>query len=497
MDLRLDLLLNMIYLLFREQTISRTDSVELIKNTLQSLEDQKAYQRQTGTEELELAMENLLQDMLEDEVDGKQILQTLTLLLSDKPKLLNTVVDSMTALDEDMTVTRINQLRTYIYNYYKQYQIRKMLQTGLYDLTNGKGRGKHLDRVLDGLSDKIEHIRANVSTADKAIIHIDLSNDDDMDNVITEVLTGETAGNIYKTGFVGLNTMFQGGVRKGEYINIGALPHNYKTGLYLSIMASIPYYNIPVLKDETKKPLIMFMSFEDPVKNNIEFIYRLLYSTENDKKANLDDISAQEMREYIRSRLSRNGFHIKFYRLNPTDTNYRDIINEVLSVEADGYEVHVLGMDYLTMVSTDGCDTSGPTGTDIRDLIRRMRNFCASKDIIALSPVQLAPTAKQLLRNGVPEIELVKHVANKGMYSGSSQLDQEFDLSIVIGKAVVNRKAYLTIQREKHRLSSVIDDDDLFMILPFNKGRPIPFDLEKDKPISMKSLGFDGGEGLF
>ena len=497
MDLRLDLLLNMVYLLYREQLQDRDDSNELVRNTLKTIDDQRAYQRQTGTEELELAIENLLQDMLEDTHSKEQIQQTLTMLLSDKEKLLNTVADSLSDLTEEENVKRVKQLKTYIYNYYKHHQIRKMLQTGLYDLTNGKGRGKHLDNILEGLSGKIEYLREKSASDNKNIIHVDLGDDEAMDSVVSEVLSGEATGSVFKTGFVGLNTMFQGGFRKGEYVNIGALAHNYKTGLYLSLMTSIPYYNVPVMKDESKKPLIAFFSFEDPVKNNIEFIYRLLYSTENDKKANLDEITPQEMRTYIKTRLTRNGFHVKFYRLNPSDTNYRDIINEVLTLEADGYEVQALGMDYLTMVSTEGCNTSGPTGTDIRDLIRRIRNFCASKDILAISPVQLSPTAKQLLRNGVPEIELVKHVANKGMYSGSSQLDQEFDLSIVIGKAVVNRKAYLTIQREKHRLSTVIDDDDLYVIYPFSKGRPIPFDLERDKPIHMKSLGFDGSDSLF
>ena len=72
-----------------------------------------------------------------------------------------------------------------------------------------------------------------------------------------------------------------------------------------------------------------------------------------------------------------NGYEVMFVHVNPSLWGYRDVQNYVLSLEAEGYEVHVLMLDYLNMLDKRGLDNNGPTGSNIRDLFRRMRNFCA------------------------------------------------------------------------------------------------------------------------
>ena len=41
------------------------------------------------------------------------------------------------------------------------------------------------------------------------------------------------------------------------------------------------------------------------------------------------------------------------------------------------HEFDRLMLDYLNMLDKRGLDNAGPTGSNIRDLFRRMRNFCA------------------------------------------------------------------------------------------------------------------------
>ena len=83
------------------------------------------------------------------------------------------------------------------------------------------------------------------------------------------------------------------------------------------------------------------------------------------------------MAQYIREKMQVNGYEIRFVHVNPSLWTYMDICNYITALEAEGYEIHLLMVDYLNMVPKTGCDNTGPQGSNIRDLFRRMRNFCA------------------------------------------------------------------------------------------------------------------------
>ena len=55
-------------------------------------------------------------------------------------------------------------------------------------------------------------------------------------------------------------------------------------------------------------------------------------------------------------------------RVNPSEWTHRDLFNYVLKLEADGFEVHATFVDYLAKLPTTGCNVSGPSGTDFRDM---------------------------------------------------------------------------------------------------------------------------------
>ena len=82
------------------------------------------------------------------------------------------------------------------------------------------------------------------------------------------------------------------------------------------------------------------------------------------------------MASYVKQRLGINGYEIKLLRVDPTKWTYMHLLNKVLELEASGYEIHVLMVDYLGLLPTTGC-LVGPMGSDVRDMFRRVRNFCA------------------------------------------------------------------------------------------------------------------------
>lgn len=76
------------------------------------------------------------------------------------------------------------------------------------------------------------------------------------------------------------------------------------------------------------------------------------------------------------------------------------------------------------MMSTKGCDGNGSMGSDVRDLIRRLRNHAIENNYGLFSPHQLSQDAKQLIRNGANTESFVK-IAGKGYYDKCGRLDQK------------------------------------------------------------------------
>lgn len=270
--------------------------------------------------------------------------------------------------------------------------------------------------------------------------------------------------------------------RRGETVITSALQHNYKSGFVQSLFMQIPIHNVPVMTDPSKKPLILLISFEDDAEIIANFMYRYLYFNEHNEIPDLTSITNSEVAKYIKEKLGVNGYHAKIIRVNPSEWTYKHMFNKILEYEAAGFEIHATIVDYLSKLPTTGCITSGPMGTDLRDLWNRCRNFFSSKGILFVSPHQLSVDAKQLLRNGVSAQTLVKEIANKGYYEGSRQLDQVVDLEIHQHIAYINKKPFLTFQRGKRRFPEIIDENKKYFMLPFPHKAPIKENINSDEP---------------
>lgn len=243
----------------------------------------------------------------------------------------------------------------------------------------------------------------------------------------------------------------------------------------------------------------MRISFEDKASMNLQFLYQKLKYDETGEEIKIKDIDIEVMSEYIQHRLQVNGYYVKMLRVDPTQWTYKHICNKIIELEAEGYEIHLCMLDYLGMVPTTGCITSGAMGTDFRDMIRRIRNFTEPKRITVITPHQISTEAKQLIRNGMPEDRFVKDIAEKGYYAGSRQLDQEIDGEIYIHLFRHNGVTYLAVQRGKHRLPTIVQDEYKYFLLPFPKRMPIPDDINgfKISYHKLPSAATNADESLF
>lgn len=422
------------------------------------------------------------------------ILQRLKVDTLDEETLYDALVGGIVPIlsDENLKKTCIS-LRRSLNSHFKEEKLAKIINDAAGTFKFKRNTITNMKSFVSELSAALEPYMVDVVTKDPAVIsEVDMNNLDQITSVFNDVRKSTTGIGILKTGWQGLNRMLNGGFRRGEQAVIGALQHKYKTGFSLTLFKQMALYNIPIMIDNTKKPLLLRISFEDNLTLNFQFLYQSLKENETGKKADLAGVSDAEMAAYVQEKLSVSGYHTRLMYVNPSLWTYKDLCNKVLELEADGYEVHMLMVDYLLKLPTTGCD-QGPMGHDIRNMFERLRNFCSSRGICFITPHQLSTDAKMMVRDG--RSDFVKNLVNGGFYSGSKQIDQVLDLEIFIHIETLNGISYLTIQRGKHRIIEQTPHKYQYMVLQFNEVGGIPDDVLSEDTTRLTVAGGVVGSG--
>lgn len=484
---KMDVLISSIVLLYRERENGKEDEInsgELVKSILSVSKGKKRElgYYEGGVTDINKDVVDFIQKMIDDTSlynDSTTLLGELKILFKDNPAYYESIKDQITAeMTEGGKKRSTNTLRNKLHKYYNEMTIVNHLNRLSFNLSNGRVE-KSIQEDLMAILPELEALCKKSRTNDPGLMDtLVLSSQEDVSNIQNKLKREKEEGGVFKTGWKQLNRMLQGGFRKRELAMACALQHNYKSGFTQSLVMQLARHNKPRMKDPSKKPAIMYISLEDEIANVLKFMYRYLYYNENKELPDGTDqdltmLSAEELQNYVMTRLGANGFEVILLRADPALWTYHDIIGTVNRYEANGYEIQALFIDYLSKLPTIGCENNGVVGNALRDMFNRIRNFVSSREIFGFTPHQLSTEAKVLIRNGVSEANFVKEIAGKGYTEGSKQIDQVVDLEIYIHKARINRQWCLTFQRGKHRGQGIIDDSDMYFYLNFPHKAPI------------------------
>ena len=486
------LLAKCLTLLYRESTLSDRveNSVEIVRTVLSDIKVMEVSIGINTEKEVVLALKDTILEMCGQPQDHTyslpDLLQRIRINCGHDEKLYEAMAQSLkdsVSMDEKQIKHSIVNTRQSISNHYRTQKISALLRKASGAFTYEIDSIKDVNQYIAELTTELEALTIQTSAKDPAVMEeIDIHDETKLQQVFEAAKDNGSSSRIYKVLWDGMTEMTQGGFRAGETTIISALPHKYKTGTALTLFSQIARANTPKTQDPTKKPLLLRISFEDSLMSNLQFLYQHLRYTETGEDVDVSKIDTEEMASYVKMHLQATGFTIKMLRVDPTQWTYKSVFNKILDLEAQGYAIEVLMLDYMALLPTTGCINTGPSGTDLRDMLRRFRNLAASKGICLISPHQVSAEAKNMLRGGIPEANFLKEIAEKGYYAGSKQLDQEIDLDLYVHLFKQNKETYLAVQRGKHRLPTVIPDEKKSFYMKFPKKMPIP-DSKPGEPI--------------
>ena len=503
MDAKL-LLVKAITMLYRESQLSDAteNSAVLVRNVIASIKLPEASMDHDKSRDVMISLRLtalwMASNAVNHEYEKAELLQRIRVNCGDDENLYNAFIEGMDDVTDQNQIKKICiNYRDSLNTYFKRGDVKDIVKAAFQKLQFNEESVDWKVFVKD-MVDALEPFTGlmEASSHPALVDSVNLGDIEKLREVLEKAKEETSPEGILQGGWQAFNRMLGEymGTRRGEFAVIGALQHNFKTGFTMSMFKHWALYNKPFMRNPTKKPMLIHISFENSLTDNIMWLYVNLKENETGEPCETSTITETEAALYVSERLQATGYHVHMCRYDPSDFTFRDLFDLVTSFEAQGYEIHGIVADYLNMISKRGCNAAG-NGADIRDLFRRVRNFMSPRGISFVTPHQLSPEAKYLLRQGVDDF--VKEVANKGYWDSCKAIDQEVDLEIIIHIEKVNGESYLTVQRGKHRKVKLTAERDLYCVLKFHPVGGILDDVN-GKDLSRRTVGgsavADGGE---
>lgn len=235
-----------------------------------------------------------------------------------------------------------------------------------------------IGRSLREAKESIEERQNDVSFADNSFIET-------IRNIIKE--DNQPCTKI-KTGIQALNKMFNGGYERARlYIALG-LAKGWKSGYLLNSCLWACKYNKFETKDPNKKPVVLYISMENSVKETIKRVWSHCFGNDSNMSEH-NPIEASRMLEsagYFTVNKPDSAELVVVYRPNKS-MNVSDIDSFIEDLEKQGKEVVFLVQDYLKRLRPQV--PTKDLRLDLSSITDDLANLSKARNIPILTAMQL------------------------------------------------------------------------------------------------------------
>jgi len=295
----------------------------------------------------------------------------------------------------------------------------------------------------------------------------------------------------YSTGLRGVDLMTQGGFRPGEYVNFGALSHNYKSGMVTTCTTGVCISNDWSTNDDEDDETLVLVSLEDNLenfyRNSLEVLVAsnfLTHMPEIETMLNVESsmtlkdkllaIPFQVVVRGVTKTLECRGLKVITIKADPTNWSMQGLLGTLESLMQDGVNIKIVVTDYLDKLSDANMGDNGVTGEAKRMKVRKARNWGLRRGILWMNPWQLNSDISRYLSGGTDIDEFMRYMATTSKYMGNSTLNSDMDLELFtktfVDKEVKEGVKFLGISRGKHRGFGDVDDKLKVVYYEFKDG---------------------------
>ena len=345
------LLVHALLLLYWESKLdARTEgSRNLVKDIIESIEP-PASSLDTDTDRtiiigLKNTIINLLREDINTVIDKTMLLQRICINTKGDDALYQMIVQSMEGEPEQNILRRLcidytrsleehRRLNSFIET------VRKWTRDIIYGDIASLGKVSDMALRIQNDLEPFLHGTANqgIGSITGMVDYVDFENVESIKELFQKAQEESSTDGILKTGYQAINRMMgdYGGFRRGDFILVGAFQHNYKTGFTLNLTRQIALYNTPFMHNPEKKPLIIHISSENQLTDNLMLMAEGIYENKYGKAFDRTAVSPDQAAEWIKTETMVSGYTLKMHRVNPSEFTYSSLFQLIMEYESMG-----------------------------------------------------------------------------------------------------------------------------------------------------------------
>ena len=321
-------------------------------------------------------------------------------------------------------------------------------------------RGEKLrSRLMDtiyGFSKEMQDQLTNFKASDGATqsFIIDVNNPSLTLKTLTPVIENSIAAkNTVVSSFPGFDTVVNGGLVLGTTTLIVAKPAGFKSGLLQNICIYATINNDPgkFSVPPGKIPAVFFVSLENYERQLYNRHVSFYHNSKEEAERMTKNMTNEEIAQYIMKLSIENHTKMPIIYIDRVgkETSISDVAAAISEYEQVGYHPVLLGIDYLSKMTTDDpdyrrySDTAGEGAKKQAKKSEEIRAYCKMRNIAAVIPEQLSTDAIKEIESLRPEckrLDPLKGNCTLDMINGARDLSREYENVIFIYRSDIVRQ---------------------------------------------------------
>lgn len=280
------------------------------------------------------------------------------------------------------------------------------------------------------------------------------------------------------TDIQGWNELMGGGVRRGEIIDLDALTGRGKSDTVRRMLRGIMRSNKPYMLDPARTPAMVIVTLEDTPDEILNKMYCDIIEEETGESVDVTQVDKYAIADFLQEYLGINGYKLRIYHGSKHEFSYDGFQRIVENLEAEGFEVHMLALDYLQLMRFDD-QPGGNPAVQLKTLFGRIGDCTKKRKISLITCNQFDSKAKELVRN---TMEFAKEAVGKNYQENCKSLTNEVDMELAAHVVTASESedgfAYHQLARGKHRAGKKTPPSVRYAVYKMHStsdGKPIGF----------------------
>lgn len=254
------------------------------------------------------------------------------------------------------------------------------------------------------------------------------------------------------------------GCAYGEFFCCAARSHNGKSLVLNSMARAHCMYNRPP-DTGGKKPVILYISLENEIGENLIMLYKELYINIYHKEP--EGFNDNEVAEFVMRELSKNGFHMIIKRTFGDVFGYKEYVDLVEKIEKNNdAKVVATYLDYITLCHCDKADEGMVNAKQLQMMVGRFKDFAQHRDMFFATGLQLETEAERIAASGMTN--RVKRYSSAHL-ADSRGIKRELDILIFVEiETNASGQPWLTVAWNKHKYVHDTPQASKYFAVPFS-----------------------------